>query len=60
MSTINQKSIYLILMNLSKIKKKEVILKSRLVSFAITSEKINKAATNSKNYIFMVFHYHKR
>ena len=41
-------------------KKKEVILKSSLVTFAITSEKIHKAAANSKNYIFMVFHYHKR
>ena len=41
-------------------KKKEVILKSSLVTCAITSEKINKAAANSKNYIFMVFHYHKR
>ena len=46
-------------MNLSKVKK-EVILKSSLVTFAITSEKIHKAAGNSNNYIFMVFHYHKR
>ena len=39
---------------------KEVILKSSLVTFAITLEKIHKAAANSKKYIFMVFHYHKR